>query len=75
MNYQIDKPDNILYVISFYEDDEKDFDYENEEDAWQQAANLILQKTPIQLTEVNYTRQTQKILLSYGFEKIKKEVN
>lgn len=62
-------PDDILYVISFYEDDNKDWNYETEKEALEQAVKLIQQKEPIQLTEVNYTKGIQRIILSYGFYK------
>ena len=60
---------NKKYIISFYNDDNKDWDYgQNEELALREALKLIEQKEPIQLTEINYTTNTQKIILSYGFE-------
>lgn len=61
--------DNLNYVISFYNNDDKDYEYgENQELALKEAIKLIEQKEPIQLTEINYTQGTQKIILSYGFE-------
>lgn len=60
---------NKKYIISFYNDDNKDWDYgQNEKLALREALKLIEQKESIQLTEINYTTNTQKIILSYGFE-------